>query len=368
MNSSNFESSGKYHTNWLNMMYPRLLIARNLLKDDGIIFVSINDCELENLSKIMTEIFGEFNLVSRIAVEMSKTQGMKVSAAQKGQIVKNHEYVLVFSETENYCIDRIPLYDRAEVYDQHFDLIIQDDKVLPLIDYLLNDNYSCMIFKKYQLTINKSNLLQVLNTSSEYRIYFNNEIAKKLYRKSMISLDDIQSMDITEGKITKHGKYLLIKNSKGTVEQLQCFYDTLKYSDEYNSEFERCTIRGALWKGFYSDMMNVAKEGNMEYKNGKKPVRLMKQLFKWINRPDGIYLDFFAGSCSTAQAVIELNSVDRGNRKYIMVQLPEIIVKDKYYEKLGLKNLCDIGIERMNHVREKYINNKDYYNLDLGFR
>ncbi len=119
-------------------------------------------------------------------------------------------------------------------------------------------------------------------------------------------------------------KYLLVKNSKGTVEQLQSFYDTLQVTDDYNPEFTRATIRGALWKGFYSDMMNVSKESHIDFKNGKKPKRLIKQLFKWANRPDGLFLDFFAGSGTTGHAVLELNAEDGGNRKFILCTNNEI--------------------------------------------
>lgn len=104
------------------------------------------------------------------------------------------------------------------------------------------------------------------------------------------------------------------------------------------SYYSRVTIRGDLWKGFYSDMMNIAKEGGVEFKNGKKPIRLMKQLIKWANRKDAVVLDFFAGSGSTAEAVLELNKEDGGNRRFILCTNNE-------------NNICtEVTLKRLNNI------------------
>lgn len=116
----NMDSNGRFHTDWLNMIYPRLKIAKDLLTDDGVIFISIDDSEYDNMKKICDEIFGELNNLSNLCVEMSKTQGMKVAAAQKGKIVKNHEYILIYQKNVSYEYPRQPLYDKAENWDVHF--------------------------------------------------------------------------------------------------------------------------------------------------------------------------------------------------------------------------------------------------------
>lgn len=365
--STNSDTDGRYHTNWLNMMYPRLKLARNLLTDDGLIFISIDDSELDNLKKLCDEIFGESNFVANIAVEMSKTQGMKVAAAQNGQIVKNHEYIIVYARNILFNTERQALYDASEYYDNHYDIYLDEHKETSnLLDKLKNDDKSVQAFAQYGLKISKNNLKTLLSIDTNYYDYFIKNIAPNLYRESMISLSDVQALDIPIGKVTAYKKYLLRKNSSGTVSQLQGFLDGVKNTDDYKPVFQRATIRGALWKGFYSDMMNIGKEGGIEFKNGKKPIRLLKQLAKWTNRKDSIVLDFFAGSGSTAEAMMALNSEDGGNRKFILVQLPEPIHSTSGTSNKKFNTIADLTKSRLVNAANK-ISGIDE-NVDTGFR
>lgn len=364
---ANPESNGRFHSDWCSMMYPRLLLARDLLSEDGVIFISIDDGEQDSLYQMCSEVFSSGNALSTICVELSKTQGMKVAAAQKGQIVKNHEYIITFLKSSQLSsLNRVPLYDRAEKYDGHFDIILQESgKMVSLIDYLKNDQVSFEAFKRFSLPCDKNGLKGLLSLSNNYEEYFNSKIAPRLYRKSMISMPEIQKLDLPVGEVRDVEGYKLLKNSRGKIEQLQSFKDTLHRSDEYDSRLERTTIRGALWKGFYSDMMNVAKEGGVDFKNGKKPVRLIKQLAKWVNRRDGVYLDFFSGSATTAHAVMKLNAEDGGNRKFIMVQLPEVCDEKSEAAKAGYKNICEIGKERIRRAGKKIADEVEQSNRQL---
>ena len=358
--STNSESEGRYHSNWLNMMYPRLKLARNLLSEDGVIFISIDDHELDNLIKLCNEVFGEVNHISTLAVEMSKTQGMKVAAAQTGQIVKNHEYVLVYSRNQLFAFDRRqPLFDASEVYDSHYDIVWEPGKTpVQLVEILEADQRSVLAFKQYGLKVGKPDLKRLMEIDSSYRDYFLGSIATKLYRESPISLDNVQQLDLPVGEILEWNKYILRKNARGTVAQLQPFLDGVRQTDDYISTRTRATIRGALWKGFHSDMMNIGKEGGVEFKNGKKPIRLLKQLIKWINRPESIVLDFFAGSGSTAEAVIRANVDDNGNRKFILVQLPEPVDERQ--------TVSDITRERLSKI--EVAEQLGDHLVDIGFR
>ncbi len=357
----NTESNGKFHSDWLKMMYPRLKLARNLLSDDGIICISIDENEQANLKKICDEIFNEKNLIANLAVEMSKTQGMKVKSAQDGQIVKNHEYIYIYAKSKNSSKKRIPLYDEAEVYDEHFDVIMENNNTEKLMDYLEKDGKSKGKFNKYNLDFSKRNIKKLMEIDEEFKNYMYSNVAEKLYRISMISSKEIQKLDIPVGKIVEKDGYLLRKNSLGTIEQLQSFKDTLHMSDEYNPQFKRTTIRGALWKGFYSDMMNVAKEGDTEFKNGKKPSRLIKQLIKWANVKNGIILDFFSGSATTAHSVMQYNIENKRNNRFILVQLPERINNRSY------KTICDLAESRIKKS-SKQLKKETKFDFDDGFR
>lgn len=144
-----------------------------------------------------------------------------------------------------------------------------------------------------------------------------------------------------------------------------------RMSDDYKPRFGRTVIRGDLWKGFYQDMGNVAKEGGVAFSNGKKPVRLIKQLMKWANNTrDGIVLDFFAGSGTTAHAVMEANAEDGYNRKFIMVQLDETPDQKSSAAKEGYETIADLSAERVRRAGKKISEGDCHsdWNRDVGFR
>lgn len=375
----NTESNGRFHTDWLNMMYPRLKLARDLLTEDGVIFISIDDNEQENLKKICDEIFGKKNFVSNICVEISKTQGMKVASAQKGNIVKNHEYVYVYNK--NYTIEkkRELLFDKAEPWDNHFNYVIEEENgtyiKIKISDYIRNKYPNAFnIFKNYGLIRNDSisgeAISKAIEIDEDIRSLFYIELSKKIYQEMAcsISIPDKIKNKLLENDIIEYDKYLLTLSLGGNLRQYRNLYENLNVNDEYKSEFTRTTIRGALWKGFYSDMMNIAKEGEIDFKNGKKPVRLIKQLIKWANYKDAIILDFFSGSATTAHAVMQLNAEDGGNRKFIMVQFPEKPDEKSEAYKAGYTNICEIGKERIRRAAKKIAEENPDTRFDGGFR
>jgi adenine-specific DNA-methyltransferase len=354
LTSTNADTAGRRHSRWLSMMYPRLVLARNLLAQDGVLFVSIDDNEIDNLKKVLDEVFGEENLVAILAVEMSKTQGMKVRAAQNGQLVKNHEYVLVYSRDSLLATEaRKPLFDASEIYDDHYDIVWNGgDATENLFDALRSDERAASAFARFELAVGKSGLRRLLAIDDEFSAYFLESWASRVYRESPIALRDIQALDLAVGKVVTHDRYILRKNSKGTVVQLQAFADGIRTTDDYKPRRSRATIRGALWKGFHSDMMNVGKEGGVEFKNGKKPVRLIKQLIKWANRSDGLILDFFAGSGTTAHAVALQNAEDGGHRRAVCVNIPEPTAEDSAAHEAGFNAVSEITLARLSWVSE----------------
>lgn len=142
-------------------------------------------------------------------------------------------------------------------------------------------------------------------------------------------------------------------------------------TDDMTSEYCPAMVRGDLWKSFVKDMGNVTKEGNIDFKNGKKPIRLIKQLVKWANYDkESIILDFFSGSATTAHAVMQLNAEDGGHRKFIMVQLPEATDEKSEAYKAGYQNICEIGKERIRRAGKKIQEESPLTTaeLDIGFR
>ena len=350
---ANTESNGRFHTDWLNMIYPRLKLAKDLLSDDGVIFISIDENEITNIKYLCNEIFGEENLVTVIHCQMSTTQGMKVKAAQMGNIVKNAEYILVYSRDGHKNIAKeTPLYDLRPEYDEHYTLYLKKDGTIGQLTELYDYKFPKDCANKKPMK-----LAEAFRKSEEFADIVRSHLA------DIVRSDKVTGFDVTQElkngywkEVERNGKkYLLTLDAKGSVRQLLRLCDSWgKCDDYYRSEGLR-KIRGDWWANFYIDMGNVSKEGDMEFPNGKKPVRLLNQLTKMCCSKDSIILDFFSGSATTAHAVMQLNAEDGGNRKFIMVQLPELCDEKSEAYKAGYKNICEIGKERIRRAGQQIL-------------
>ena len=390
-NKSNPETSGRYHSNWLNMMYPRLILARNLLADSGVIFISIDDNEQDNLKKICNEIFGESNFIDTLMVEMSNTGGMKVGAAKQGTITKNGEFIHIYAKNiNNSDVKRTALYDYVPGYDTHFSLIRKaDGTVQNLSDYLGSSEDLLNEFAKYNVypkngSISVKILAELFDKSdvlSKFVFDHVDEISRSRTEIPNLPTD----LFIEKGKWTEYRSekrdelYYLSKDEVGRIIQLVPMKYNYRLTDDFKERYGRSVIRGDYWKGFWIDMGNISKEGNIIFANGKKPVRLIRQLLKWSvnSNKNAIVLDFFSGSATTAHAVFQLNYADNGTRKFILVQLPEADEVDKEFN-----TICDLGEERIRRsgeiVKKEWQNKQqsqgifaehfDNFPLDIGFK
>lgn len=368
---------GYRHSKWLNFMYKRLKIARNLLKNDGMIFISIDDNELYQLKLLCDKVFGERNFVSTIVVESGEVFGTKASHVNK-TFVKVKDYVLVYSKNRFYDhTDKKPLVDEMrELYDSHYGTIIKEDlSTCSLIEYINNNKQLKQFFNNYNLDINKKNINVLISINEDFKNIMFNDVAKVLYA------DAPYNRKIPENILKKYENNipfkfknrLLFKTSSGTVRMFVRMYENLKQSDDYISKFSRCTYRGDLWKGFHFDMRNIDDEGKVKFKNGKKPVRLIKQLLKWTNKPNAVILDFFAGSGTTGHAVLDLNKEDGGHRNFILCTNNENnICNDVTYVRLknvieGYENVIGLG-NNLLYFKTEFVNNEGtrdqiYYDL-----
>jgi len=392
--STNTEADGRFHSKWLNMMYPRLYLARNLLSQDGVIFVSIDDWETVNLKRLLDEVFGEENFIDTIAVEMSTTSGPKTVNAQQGTIVKNVEFVHVYRKSEEFDqTPHTPLLDGIDSYDTHYSVWLNEDQTLgSLAQKMMDDVKVSADIRKYDLvergtfTINNINKLLLVSESAKA---FTEENLAKIARidRPPVSAEHL-STEVGRWKAFEadHRTYFLTTLENGTLQALMPLSLNYRMSDDYRPRFGRTVIRGDLWKGFHQDMGNVAKEGDVTFSNGKKPVRLIKQLVKWAdNGSAGIVLDFFAGSATTAHAVLQLNVEKNDKLHYILVQLPELLDPNKkeqkdaadFCDKIGKpRNVSEITKERVRRVVKKLSEEhvgeleleKDKKRPDCGFK
>ena len=381
------------HSGWLAFMYPRLRLARDLLREDGVIFISIDDNEVANLRIMCDEIFGEENFVATIHVEMSATQGMKVKAAKAGNIVKNAEYCLVYSKNGKQDIGYKTLLN-PEKYDNHYSLYLEKldgqiykerflkDKIkeqkhiineLILLNLIKNENSSIDIARCYKFS---PLLKQFIHSISHniVRTHDSVEPSQKLKDKAQIGFVYEYS--------TQERNYLIAKSkTNGGFYQRIRLSEKLEKADDFFSTFGPTNIRGDWWEGFYLDMGNISKEGSIKYENGKKPVRLIRQLIEFSTTFNDLILDFFAGSGTTGDAVMQLNAEDGGNRKFILVQWDERIKEktDAYQfcqEHKFEPVISSITIERLNRAGEKIkkeLSEKNLFKtkksaIDIGYK
>ena len=363
---ANTESNGRFHTDWLNMIYPRLKVAKDLLSEDGVIFISIDDNEVENLKKVCNEIFGENCCITTIHCQMSTTQGMKVKAAQSGNIVKNGEYILVYSKDGHKDVaSETPLYDLRPEYDEHYSLYLKSDgsigQLLELYDYRFPKD--CSNKKPMRLS-------EAFKKSEEFADVVRSHLADIVCSDKVtgFGLDDGLKKGFWKEVIRNDKKYILTLDANNNIRQLLRLKDSWgKCDDYYGSEGLR-KIRGDWWANFYIDMGNVSKEGDVDFKNGKKPVRLVKQIAKMTCAQNDTILDFFSGSATTAHAVMQLNAEDGGKRKFIMVQLPEETDEKSEARKAGYKNICEIGKERIRRAGKKILEQLGMRNEERGIK
>ncbi len=289
--STNSESEGRYHSNWLNMMYPRLKLARNLLSDDGAIFVSIDFNEADNLKKIMDEIFGEANFQREIVWRIGWLSGYKTMA---DNFIRNHDSMFFYSKNHN----SLGFIKR----------------------YIKNADFKPLIKRDADLTAKMSKLGLDNKAQSELLNFINNENRPERY-----PIEDTWN------------------------------------SNEYDD------LNSIAIVSFSGEKVSKLLETGDEFK-GQKSVKMLKRTLESMTSGDDIVLDFFAGTSSTAHAVMELNAEDGGNRKFIMVQLPEPTEEDSASRLAGFATIADISRKRIDVAGDKISLTAGLTCPDVGFR
>ncbi|MBN6318843.1 site-specific DNA-methyltransferase [Escherichia coli] len=332
--SSNPETNGRYHTDWLNMMYPRLKLARNLLKDDGIIFISIDDNEYHNLKLMCDEVFGEERFVGSISWKNKYGAGAKT----KG-FIEVHEYILCYSKSELINISSKLSEDQRGTYNK------KDEKyntrggyfTQPLMTTSMDDRKNLQYDIEYDGDIIKPKKQWVWAKERLLKAIEDNEVVIKKKVDGSYSVRYKVYLIDEQGNERK-GKPLSLLNGP--------------FNQEGTKEVEEL-----LGPNIFSF---------------PKPTSLIEFFFGFeINDESdksGIYLDFFSGSCSSAQAVLHLNLKDNGSRRYIMVQLPELISASSEAYKSGYKTIAEISKERIRRAAAKIKQENPDYQGDLGFK
>jgi len=350
----NQRSSARFHSNWLNMMYPRLKVAKDLLSDDGVIFISIDDNEVANLRKICDEVFGEENFVETFIVRSNPrgNQAKKYTASE-------HEFIVCYSKNKN----KISLFG------------FQKEKES------FNKRDLNGIYREIGLRKRGAGARREDAPNQYYPIYYNektNEIST--IKKTGFDYEIYPKLsDGSDGRwrwakttVEENKSRLIVRKVKrnGILE-----YDV--FEKDYFTEDKLTKIKSIFYDKEFNQE-NATEEVKKLFNNLKifdypKPVWTIKYLIKSLNLIDNdIILDFFSGSATTAHAVMELNAEDGGKRKFIMVQLPEKVDEESEAYKAGFKTIADIGKERIRRAGEKIkeeFKDKEWIDdLDIGFK
>lgn len=348
----NLESNGRFHTDWLNFIYPRLKIAKDLLTDEGVIFISIDDNEVNNLKKICDEIFGSSNHCGTFIVNSTP------NARDYGHIGKMHEYCLFYAKNMEYTqTNMLPDTDKKFKYSD----AIGSFNIHPLY----NSNEA---FHK----LNRPNLYYPFYLYLDEKLLINGD---EFFN---IGLEPKENcVEIYPPKSVKNGVQFVWRwgKEKATTYMNQEIIGYKVGSNEYRivqkMRHSEKIIRSMLLDTKYSSRRGTAEVE--EILNGKifsfpKPVALLYDFVRAGTSEDDYILDFFSGSATTAHAVMQLNAEDGGQRKFIMVQLPEKTDEKSEAYKAGYKNICEIGKERIRRAAKKIAEENPEAKFDGGFR
>lgn len=333
--STNSDSNGRYHSDWLNMMYPRLKLARNLLTDDGVIFISIDDNEQSNLKKICDEIFGEENFVANVIWERAYSP-----VNLKKHFSENHDYILVYVKDTNKA---------------NCNGLKRNEEGISRYKNPDNDNRG--VWKSSDLSVGPiiQDKIYEIETPSGRRVMPPSGYCWRLTKERFEEF--VQDNRIWFGEDGNNVPSIkrFLSEVKNTVTPMTIW----KYNDVGHSQDAKQKLK---------ELFN-----NKAYFDYPKPVDLIKRMLELYGDSNSIMLDFFSGSSTTAHATMQLNAEDGGNRKYIMVQLPEPTDEKSEAYKAGYKNICEIGKERIRIAGDKIkadetlpLENRE--KLDTGFK
>ena len=330
---TNSESNGRFHTDWVNMIYPRLKVAKDLLSDDGVIFISIDDCEQRNLRILCDEVFGESNFVTQIVWQ--KIHSIKNDARYFSE---NHEYALIYARNkERYKVELLPR--TAEMNER----------------YKNPDNDPRGPWQSGDLVASGER-------SNGHFIITSPKTGK--------------TFDVPQGKHWVYSE----PNLKKLVEDNQIWFgedgNSFPRKKRFLSDVQDGRTASTIWLseevGHNQTATREVKQlfDDNKYFDFPKPVSYIKQMLMVSTKNEDLILDFFSGSATTAHAVMQLNAEDGGKRMFIMVQLPEATDEKSEAYKAGYKNICEIGKERIRRAGKKIKDESPLttQDLDTGFR
>ena len=356
----NTESNGKFHSDWCSMIYVRLMVARSLLADNGVVFISIDDNEVDNLRKICDEVFGEKNRLDRgelIWINKGSTKGFN-------KIVKNHEYILAYGRNSDAVVSCFGINRGDELEGLEHYCYNKPSPKNPFNDVLFRKGCKIEGVNDIEFVDHVGDEVQ-LKIVSGRMVFKNGEL-----QEDVVLRGTWPYKNQIEHYFKNHDKGIPTFDFKGQ-EWTEIFFNRNglpRYRKERNTQIISSIIDEAGIPNYGSEDI-AGLLGKKEIFSFPKPHQLLIHLLSYFADKEAIVLDFFSGSGTVAHSVMKMDAIYGGNRKYIMVQLPEETTEDSEAYKAGYKNICEIGKERIRRagkkIKEEHPEAKD---LDIGFR
>ncbi len=393
--TTNAETEGRYHSKWMSMIYPRLFLARNLLKEDGVIFISIDDHEADNLKKICNEIYGEENFINLVSINMKNVAGASGGGEDK-RLKKNIEYLLIYTKNYDYfnsfnnaydytSIDElVKTYEKEGISWKYTSVLVSPGDKEYIGSTLDGEGNEIKIYARSNFIIKSIKTLSEEENLSQKEVYY--KYAESIFQTAMPQssirprvIEKVRELDRNDELYSIEYVPKTGRNKGKVYEQLykggnfRLFAWLKDVSEVIDGVLYKKELQGTYWD-FARETKNLSKEGDISFPNGKKPLKMLMRMISMLDCKDEIVLDFFAGSATTAHAVLELNKNDKSARKFIMVQLPETIVENTDARNDGLNNVAKIGEERIRRVIRKIKEENegkldfDGKKMDLGFK
>ena len=358
----NTDSNGRYHSDWCSMIYSRLMVARSLLSEDGVIFISIDDNEVENLRKICDEVFGESNFVAQIIWRGGRRALAKF-------ISTSHEYMLVFAKDLNFCAENNILWLEKK---KGLEAIY---KKVEELQFLYSDyEIASSELKKWYKTLpddDPSKDSKHYSCIDKHGVYFPSDISRGGGGGPKWDI-----INPNTGNIVKTPSRGWSYSKKEDLERdirlglVHFNGDGVPCKKRYLKDMETQLLETVFYKDRRGSSKRLRALMEGDYFPFPKDELVIKHFLKSFTKEDSLILDFFSGSATTAHAVMQLNAEDGGNRKFILVQLPEETTEDSEAYKAGYKNNCEIGKERIRRAGKKIKEESPLttQDLDTGFR
>ncbi len=358
--SSNTEASGRFHTDWLNMMYPRLKLARNLLRDEGVIFISIDDTEVDNIRRMLDEVFGEEQFEAQVIVQSNK-RGQTYK-----QIAKTHEFLVIYSKSENLELnelekhsDALPFKDSNGPFDlwelrnrnPKFGRFNRPNLFFPI--YVLAESIDECGYSRIALSAGDDKSVKVLPMNSE------GEDGCWRWSKDKIKTYDLKTgSPVLVGKKRRDGGWNIYEKSRKSTTKVKSIWSETEFINEQGT-------------------VELGRLGMGDVFDHPKPVALLQRCLFLGTGSDDVVMDFFAGSGTMGHAVMAQNAADGGNRRYILIQLPEPLDPENadqkaaaaFCDELGKpRNIAELTQERLRRASKKLREENPLFEGDVGFR